>query len=196
MSKERSLSNHEIVTLAVYLVGGDSQYVDTEHVAFKANKLAPGRFIWRNYPDQINIKNVCAFLFDARKPKNGAYLIGSEKKGWLLSETGLEFAKQNINAIADTNLSRQSIKPKEKKWRQSEKVRLLSSEAFIKFQEAGIDAITKREAESFFRIDDYVTADARLQKIMRIKNIFGEDPDLRQAITQLATKVEGISNDK
>lgn len=189
MSKERKLSNHEIVTLAVYLVGGDVQCVDTEDVAIKANKLAPGRFAWRKYTDQINIKNVGTFLTDARKPKNGAYLVGSEKKGWILSEAGLKFAKQHLDTIADTDLSRQTINPKERKWRQSEQARLLASEAYAKLQTLGIEAVTKREAEAFFRLDDYVTGNARLQKILRIKNIFGKSPELAQAIIQLASKI-------
>ena len=51
---QKGLSNHEIVTLAVYLLGGDTQYVDTEDAAVKANELAPGRFTWRKCRDQIN----------------------------------------------------------------------------------------------------------------------------------------------
>jgi hypothetical protein len=51
-----ALSNHEIVTTAVYLLGGDRQHVDTENVAVKANELAPGRFTWRKYRDQISIR--------------------------------------------------------------------------------------------------------------------------------------------
>ena len=62
---KKGLSNHEIVTLAVYLLGGDTQYVDTEDAAVKANELAPGRFTWRKYRDQINIENVRTFLSDA-----------------------------------------------------------------------------------------------------------------------------------
>jgi len=190
MNKDISLSNHQIVTLAVYLVGGDSQHVDTEDVAVKANKLAPGRFTWRKYPKQINIKNVGAFLTDAKKQKNGSYLVGSEKKGWLLSESGLKFAKQHLITIANTDLSRQNIDPKEKKWRQSEKARLLASEAFAKLQIGSIETVTKREAEAFFRLDDYVTGEARLNKVLRIKNIFGKDPDLCQAVIQLALKID------
>ena len=40
----RELANHEIVTIAVYLLGGEREPVDTEDVAKKANELAPGRF--------------------------------------------------------------------------------------------------------------------------------------------------------
>ena len=64
------VSNHEIVTLAVYLLGGASQFIDTEDIAMKANEIAPGRFTWRKYPQQINIENITAFLWDAKKPKN------------------------------------------------------------------------------------------------------------------------------
>ena len=88
--KAKSLSNHEIVTLAVYLLGGDTMRIDHEDVAVKANELAPGRFTWRKYKNQINIKNISAFLWDARKPKNGGYLIGTDVDGWMLTEQGLK----------------------------------------------------------------------------------------------------------
>ena len=74
-TKPKALSNHEIVTLAVFLLGGDSKRIDMEDVAVKTNELAPGRFTWRKYRDQINIKNISTFLYDARKPKNGGYRI-------------------------------------------------------------------------------------------------------------------------
>ena len=69
--KTKALSNHEIVTLAVYLLGGDSKRIDTEDIAVKSNELAPGRFTWRKYSDQINIKIISWCLWDAKKPKNG-----------------------------------------------------------------------------------------------------------------------------
>ena len=55
---QKALANHEVVTLAAYLLGGDTQKVDTEDIAVKANELAPGRFTWRKYHDQINIDTV------------------------------------------------------------------------------------------------------------------------------------------
>jgi hypothetical protein len=53
LPKAKTLSNHEIVTLAVYLLGGDSKRIDTEDVAVKSNELAPGRFTWRKYADHF-----------------------------------------------------------------------------------------------------------------------------------------------
>jgi hypothetical protein len=52
LNQSKALANHEIVTLAVYLLGGEAQRVDTEDIAIRANELAPGRFTWRKYRDQ------------------------------------------------------------------------------------------------------------------------------------------------
>ena len=51
--KATSLANHEIVTLAVYLLGGDAQRIDTEDVAVKANALA-AEFDWGITRDVAN----------------------------------------------------------------------------------------------------------------------------------------------
>jgi hypothetical protein len=51
-------ANHELVVLATYLAGGAKAVSDTEDIAVKANELAPGRFTWRKYADQINIDTV------------------------------------------------------------------------------------------------------------------------------------------
>lgn len=72
------MANHEIVRPAVYLLGGDTQKVDTEDIAVKADKLVPGRFTWRRCPDQINIETVRKRLWDAVTPAKGAYSAGSK----------------------------------------------------------------------------------------------------------------------
>jgi hypothetical protein len=77
----RALSNIEIVALAAYLLGGESRYVDTEDIAVKANELAPGRFTWVKYPEQINIHAIKTHLWDAKSDRRGSLLLGSEKDG-------------------------------------------------------------------------------------------------------------------
>jgi hypothetical protein len=183
------LSNHEIVTLAVYLLGGDTQYVDTEDIAVKANEIAPGRFTWRKYSDQINIENVRAFLSDAKKEKNGAFLRGAGKDGWLLTESGMAFAKARVAALRNVDLSRERLSVKDRRWLQHERTRMLTSEAYMKFSTGQLDAITAQEAESFFRLDVYVTGSAREDKIVRALNAFGADPELGSAVKALALKV-------
>ena len=95
----KSLSNYEIVTLAAYLLGGGSLTVDIEDIAIKANEIAPGRFAWRKYPNQINIDHVGSALREAKKPKNGSLLLGSSKEGWLLTEQGLAFAEDRAQDL-------------------------------------------------------------------------------------------------
>jgi hypothetical protein len=185
----KALSNHEIVTLAVYLLGGDAQRIDTEDVAIKANELAPRRFTWRKYPQQINIENVRTFLSDAKKPKNGAYLLGAGKDGWILTEAGLAFAKQHVTELQGVDLSRKALSTKERNWMRRERERMLSSDAYLKLGAGEVDAISLPEAEAFFRIDAYVTGSAREEKILRAKNAFGGDEELGPAIIALEMKV-------
>ena len=66
---------------------------------------------------------------------------------------------------------------------------MLGSEAYTKFSEGMADAITSQEAESFFRLDVYVTGNAREDKIVRALNAFGSDPELGPAVRALAPKV-------
>ena len=189
LPKAKALSNHEIVTLAVFLLGGDSKRIDTEDVAVKSNELAPGRFTWRKYPDQINIKNISAFLWDARKPKNGSYLIGAENDGWMLTETGLDFVKLSIDGLKNSTLARAPLNPKERSLLRRERERLLATDAFAKFSTKQADSISLQETESFFRVDAYVTGDARAEKVLRTKNRFGDDADLGPLIRFLESKL-------
>ncbi len=184
-----SLANHQIVTLAVYLLGGETKQIDTEDIAVKANQLAPGRFCWKKYPGQINIETVRAFLSDAKKAKNGSYLSGVGKDGWLLTEAGLHFSQANLDVLHATDLSRSRITPKERKRIRIEKERMLSSPAFTKYDKGEGDFITPQEVEAFFRLDAYVQGTAREQKIARAVNIFGADNELGQATKALAAKL-------
>lgn len=186
-----TFANHEIVTLAVYLLGGESRYVDTEDVAVKANEIAPGRFTWRKYRDQISEDAVSKRLWDATRADKGGYLLGSEKKGWLLTPEGLEFAKSRAQVLQGADLSGRAMSAQERRWHRNERARLLSDGAFAKFQMGRPDEITAREAEAFFRVDDYVVGRARQRKVARMVNIFGDDPELGEAVREIAGKLPG-----
>lgn len=183
------MANHEIVTLAVYLLGGESNYIDTEDIAVKANEIAPGRFSWRKYPEQINIENVRTFLSDAKKDKNGAYLLGTGKDGWSLTENGLSFSISRIQDLKDKDLSRIPLKPNERRWRNNEVSRMITTEAYSKYVQNDVESITLKEAEAFFRLDDYVTGQARERKLIRIINTLGNDPEIGDLIKTLVKAV-------
>lgn len=186
---KETMSNIEIVTLAVYLLGGDSKHIDTEDIAVKANELAPGRFSWRKYPDQINIEKVRTSLSDAKKPENGVFLLGVHSQGWHLSASGLKFAQKRVKDLKNSKLARLPTDKKEKAWMSHEKTRMLGTVAFLKVVANNADEVTAQEAESFFRVDDYVTGEVRKSKLIRLMNTFGDDPDLGEAVRVLAEKV-------
>jgi hypothetical protein len=87
---DQGFSNPEIVTLAIYILGGAKQNIDTEDIAMKSYELAPTRFAWTKYKDQVNLVNVRISLSDAKKPKKYGYLCGSLTEGWSLSKKGVK----------------------------------------------------------------------------------------------------------
>jgi hypothetical protein len=190
LGPKKALSNHEIVTLAVYLLGGESQYVDTEDVAVKANEIAPGRFCWVKYPSQINIHTIKTHLWDSKSERKGSLLLGSEKEGWSLTASGVQLAKERLGGLKGVRTVKKRVSIGEKQWMRSERLRMLSSEAFQAFESGGADAVTQQQAEAFFRLNDYIIGKARKRKIVRIVNAFGDDPELGNALPLLATKVQ------
>src|SRR5271157_1259537 len=184
--KPDDLANHEIVTIALMLCGGDARSVDTEDIAVKANEIAPGRFAWRKYPDQINIDTVRKRLWDARKC---GHLVGSERDGWLLTEMGAAFARKYRRSLGAEKTTRLSLN--ERKWRRMEKARLLATDAYMKFKSGQVSSITAREAQGFFRIDAYVSSSAIENKVLRLLNAFSDDREVGPAVKHLAALVRG-----
>lgn len=189
MATNGSLANHDVVTLAVYLLGGASQPVHTEDVAVRANQLAPGRFTWRKYPDQINLELVRVYLSDAKKVQKGSLLVGSGSGGWLLSVNGLAFARKNLPRIEAADTSRDNLGVRERRWIRAERARILADPTTEKWRSDGAGAITPQEAEALFRVDEYVRGTARSRKVTRILNTYGDDPELGDALRELAAKV-------
>jgi hypothetical protein len=183
------LNNQHIVVLAVFLAGGADGYVDTEDVAIEAAKLAPGRFSWRKYKDQINIDTVRKRLWDAAKNNDGPFLMGSEKEGWLLTEPGLELCKAKAPLFKSLRVDRQRLSQKEQTWTTRERARMLTEAAYQKWDAGELNSITPVEAERFFRIDDYVIGKARTVRLQRAIDAFARDPVLGKALREISSIV-------
>lgn len=65
--KDNKLSNQEIVTIALYNLGGGIGSFSIEQIATEADKLAPGRFRWKTNPEMISDSNTWDALSNARK---------------------------------------------------------------------------------------------------------------------------------
>lgn len=184
-----SLSNDQIAVLAAYLAGAARGFADTEDIAIKAAQLAPGRFSWRKYPDQINIETVRKRLWDAASDKKGRMLTGSEREGWLLTEAGLKFCHDNQDLLRGTDATAVRLSQKELSWATREKARMVGEVAFQKYRDGNEDEILPVEAERFFRIDDYVVGDLRHSRVKRAKDIFAADAMMAEAIEAISKKV-------
>src|SRR5262245_27289333 len=186
------LSQGQVVTLAAYLLGGDRRVLDTEDLAVKANELAPGRFSWRKYRDQINLELVRVYASDAKKEAQGALLRGSGNEGWMVTEAGVAWAKTHLDRLEGLRQARVR-NPKADRVMKAERTRLLASEAFLK-QKADLGAtVSHREAETFFRLDPYIIGNKREERILRILNAFGDDPELGVVVRRLADQVRKSS---
>lgn len=188
VARIRALTNHEIVTVAAFLLGAQFKPLDTEDIAVKASEIAPGRFAWRKYPQFIEKDNVRWALLDAKKAENGAWVIGSAKDDWLLTEAGVSAAKRLSKRLDASVGTGRRPRPREA-WIAHEDLRLRSEAAFTKFAAGRVDEITKEEALRFFRLDDYVVARTRANRIQRLLNAFGDRPGVGQAVREIAKKV-------
>jgi hypothetical protein len=180
------LSNSEIVVIAALRAGAAGLHADTEDIAVKANEISPGRFVWKKYPAQINIETVRKRLWDARKR---GHLVGSERDGWLLTETGTQFASQYKRSLSAEKTIRLTLN--ERKWRRMEKARLLATAAHEKFSSGETSHITIREARGFFRIDAYVSKSAMENKLLRILNAFSNDREIGPTVRYVAGLIRG-----
>jgi hypothetical protein len=180
-SLTKSASQTEVVTLATYLLGGAQRAIDTEDIAIEAQRLAPGRFSWRKYPDQINLELVRVYLSDAKKSDKGELLIGSGRTGWRLTQRGLKWAQRAARNIKNITTSRTRAQSRsgsidEQRWRR-ERSRIQATRAWMMWIEGKRD-IPQADAKAIFRIDSYAKGDLREAKITRVRSLFLEDEEL------------------
>lgn len=190
-ARQDGLVQHEIVALAAYLTGADREKVDTEDIAVKANEIAPGRFSWRKYKEQIDLDLIYKHLWDLTQDDKGALVTGSKKGGWMLTPAGTAFAEREVSKLETLQEARVKRPRNEELWLGRERNRMLAEPAYRKVQEGRASEISKVEAEKFFRLDEYVIGGARERKIQQAQNAFQADPELGTAVTKIAAILKG-----
>jgi hypothetical protein len=188
------ISQVQVVTLAVYLEGGDQKAIDTEDVAVRANALAPGRFTWRKYPDQINLEIVRVYLSEAKSPKGSGLLVGSGRTGWSLTPAGLKWAREASKRLRGVDLSRARDEGAggsvdERRWRR-ERARLVAMPAWKRWTTDRAAIIDADDAAEVFRIDSYAEGRMRTMKITRLRSLFAEDREMLSFIDAMAQVLE------
>ncbi|GMQ87273.1 MAG: hypothetical protein BMS9Abin08_0473 [Gammaproteobacteria bacterium] len=187
-----AVSRPNLTVLAVYLLGGDKNLVDTEDVAMKCNELIPGVFVWNKYPDQINLKLIEAFLYDAKKQRCGELLSGTSRRGWRLTPKGMDWMASQGRSLLETQKTdlgsrRTKAGSIDRVRKDRERQRLTSSTAWQCWRDG--KAISVRDAQAIFRIDDYATGAMLEMKVVRLRSLFEGDDELDTFVRKIGDVV-------
>jgi len=169
--------NRQLVTIAIGNLGGHQQAVHTEDVALEADRLAPGRFAWRKYPERIDINVVLQGLGDARRARYDAHVAGSNVKGWMLTAEGQIWIKRQVKANS-SELARAVSDAKGSliAGQRIETHRLATTEAFELYSSGKQEKITRKHLFDFLRINEYFSDRARRRRINLVaSSISGDD---------------------
>jgi hypothetical protein len=185
-------STRELVTLALYRLGGAQRAIDTEDVAMEAHRIGPGWFSWKKYPDQINLELVRINLVHA---KENGLAIGLGRTGWRLTQKGLKWAEQAQKtsgpfAAERTRAESRSGSVDEQRWRR-ERSRIIATRAWQLWTSGSRD-IPADEAKQVFRIDSYARGELRETKITRLRAMFSDDQELAPFLDHL---IEGLNRE-
>jgi hypothetical protein len=182
-----------IVTMAVYLLDGARKPADIEDVAMKCHELAPGRFSWRKYPDQINLDYVRRELSRAKTEEFNALIKGSMTDGWTLTPTGLEWASRNADSVARIDLGKEHTAARttssDDARKERELTRIRTTKAWHRW-ESGDSDFSLQEAREVFRIDSYATGRMRDLKINRLEILFEDSVEVMKFLDEVRAAVE------
>jgi hypothetical protein len=191
-SLTRPVTGPELVALALYLLGGGRTVIDTEDVAVQVHQIAPGRFSWRKYTDQINLELVRVALSDARKRDYGSLVRGTGRSGWSLTVAGQRWAEDSAPRLLGSDLTKERAERSagsidERHW-QHERLRVLTTDAWHQWSaEHDATAMTQQAANALFRIDRYVVGRVRELKVNRLRQMFADDKDLASFVEAAAS---------
>jgi len=180
------LSNPEILTLAVYLRGGTVAPVDLEDAAVEAFALAPKKFSWKKYEDQIDLRIVQYALQDAAKP-NMRFLKGDSKHGYMLTQVGLKWAEK-FDEKKQLSTTSRKLSPSDLALK--EQLRLKNTRAYEKFRDGDKEKITIMDFREFTRVNDYFPEHIRKQRYTKIDNAVKDDAELKSVWSFIKTKFE------
>jgi hypothetical protein len=178
------LSNPEILTLAVYLCGGAISPINLEDAAIEAFNLAPKKFSWKKYEDQIDLRIVQYALQDAAKQHIG-FLKGDAKHGYMLTQTGLEWAEK-IHEREQLSTTSRKLSPSDLVLK--EQIRLKNTRAYEKFRDGDEEKITVIDFREFTRVNDYFPEHIRKQRFIKIDNAVKGDKELKKLWNLLRTR--------
>lgn len=174
-SQTHTHTNKDIVTIAVYQLGGALRHIHLEDVAMKASELAPRRFCWKKYPDQINLELVRLTLKNELGSLDSR-VLGGIRDGWMLTPAGLSWclgaSNRGDNQALVDELRREVDRAKR-------------TAAFSKTNRGQGVVVSSIEVEALLRVNAYFTARDRRERIAALANAAVLDSELRSVLIGL-----------
>ena len=184
---KNKLSNQEIVTLALFVLGQGQKGFDIETIAKKADELSPGSFRWKTDPKMISDSNVWDSLSNARKKK---YIL-EKTSNYFLTEAGVEFSSKNIKNIKDQKNYTSRLRGLDKEIYESTKIRIMNSSAYSKILQNLNSEITLNEYREMFNLNKYIDKSKELEKVQKYLNMFVNEKDILNRIKLVSNKYIG-----
>lgn len=169
----QSEANRECILAALVHLGGAGRAIDTEDLAMHVASLAPGRFRWRKYPEQINLESVHSIAKSLLRDKQ-PLITGSKRDGWMLTQAGMgwcsavlgkETVKATLGELTDPTLT------------------LRQTKAFQKFQQQ--EMLSLYDVRQLLRVDEYSSKRRRRERIQATLNAAGDDMQILQLIAHI-----------
>jgi hypothetical protein len=188
---EKKIKNIELVTIALYEIGGANKPRDTEDIAVKADQIDDERFKWKNkkYKKFIDKGLVLESLKAAKNRAIGSFLKGNDEKGWTLSATGLEFCKNSKHKFKGVIVRKKRLTKIEKNYLLREEYRITGTDAFIKYYNEKKDEIVLRDILKLFKVDDYTTKKDVEKRILKLLDNFPDQHPIYQLINNYKKEV-------
>lgn len=175
-----TLSNKHLVALALYDLGGAERAIDTEDIAMRVSQIAPGRFRWKKYPEQIDLEAVRLAVKDLARGEQ-PLVSGGMRNGWMLTTEGLAWYARTGGAGVSVGRSSQT----DSVGNQGNTSALRQTEAYRKFRNCHRDEITVYDLRRFLRIDEYTSVRRRKERIQAVLNAAAGDNELLGLIEHL-----------
>jgi len=195
------LSNTEIALFALHKLGGVTQKVHTERVAWEAYKLAPDRFGWslpefrqRAFPDKTTVRYALESgkKINLVKGRAGKDKGGGVSEGWQFTPSGTEWMQKNLQRISIALKQHVPLSQRMQPHQAERFVKRIRSETIFKcFQkDSNLKGVSKYEFTDMLSCTPDAPVDIIKQKfdILKVTANFIEDRELQEFLSACEKK--------
>ena len=189
---EKKIKNIELVTIALYEIGGATKSQDTEDIAIKADQIDNERFKWKNkkYKKYIDKGLILESLKAAKNRAIGSFLTGNDDKGWILTPGGLKFSKESKKLFPKIRVRKKRLTKTEKNYLIREQFRIVNTEAYEKHFSNRENQISQIDIKKLFKVDDYTTKKDLEKRILKLLDNFSDQDSIYQIINKYKKEVK------